>query len=143
MHTLRQGLILAAAESISEGVFAGARVLVVKYSPTEGTIGVILNRTFTDPSSNQLLRCGGPLSQDSPRVLHNNPHITGCYQVIEGVYVGGEVQEILAAQPTCMFVFYGYCLWRPKQLDGEVRSGLWRVEGLAQTSHIFGSSSLH
>lgn len=59
----------------------------------------------------------------------------------EGVFIGGEVQELVGLEHAKMFVFYGYCLWRAKQLDGEVQSDLWRVEGPAQPAHIFGHNS--
>lgn len=140
VQDLRQGLILAASEQISEGVFAGSRLIIVKYSPREGAIGVILNRTFIDPSSMQLLHCGGPISQEVPRVIHNVPSISGSHQVLAGVFVGGEIQEILEQEAANLFVFYGFSMWRAKQLDGEVRSGLWRVEGVAQTAQIFRNS---
>ena len=140
VHYLRQGLILAASGQISEGVFAGSRVLIVKYSPYEGAIGVILNRTFIDPSSMQLLHCGGPISQEIPRVIHSVPSIAESHQVLPGVFVGGEIQEIVEQEPAHLFVFYGYCMWRAKQLDGEVRSGLWRVEGVVQPTQIFAHS---
>lgn len=74
-------------------------------------------------------------------MLHNLPNTAGCYQVTEGVYIGGEVQDLEEREQARMFVFYGYCLWRAKQLDGEVRSDLWRVEGPAEPTHIFGRNS--
>lgn len=55
----------------------------------------------------------------------------------EGVYIGGEIEEILGQESARMFVFYGFCVWRPKQLDGEVRSSLWRVEGMVETAGLF------
>lgn len=116
-------------------------MLIVQYSPYEGAIGVILNRTFTDPSSRQVLHCGGPISQETPRVIHNLPTIAGGYEVSEGVYIGGELQEILGQEQARIFVFYGFCAWRAKQLDGEVRSNLWRVEGKVQAARFFESSA--
>ena len=64
-------------------------------------------------------------------MLHTQAAAAGAQQVIEDLYLGGEVGEAENA-----LRLWGFACWKAGQLDGEVRAGMWRSLGLCSSQAL-------
>lgn len=135
---LRTGVILRATSSLSIGPFAGARILLVKYTVTDGAIGLILNKVSY--LQGVLRMYGGPLQTGMANILHNQNDAYNAYEILPGLYLGEYVQAEEEGAQVKQLKLYGYAGWRSLQLDGEVRAGCWEIEGLCSPTDLFSSA---
>ena len=76
---------------------------------------------------------GGPVQPDTLHYLHPYPDLDGALPVLEGVFWGGEFEELRAGleddrlDPSRVRFFVGYSGWGEGQLDAEVDEGAWIV----------------
>lgn len=64
-------------------------------------------------------------------MLHTQAAATGAQQIIEDLYLGGELGEAETALRV-----WGFACWKAGQLDGEVRAGMWRSLGTASSQAL-------
>jgi putative AlgH/UPF0301 family transcriptional regulator len=130
---LAAGVLLRATAEVDAGVFAGAVVLLTAYSAQAGAVGFIVNKPYA--AAQPALRLGGPVAAHSRHVLHDCPNVHGAQIVTENLCLGGVISQLpQTAQRRTMI---GYCGWAPLQLDGEVRAGVWSVQGMAAAADVF------
>jgi putative transcriptional regulator len=146
---LRTGQLLAATPMLGDVNFRRTIVLIVEDEPTEGTLGVVLNRPSKIPVDQVLgswtplvtgpsvLFHGGPVSPDSALALAlprgaDEPigwrSLSGSKLMSRvGLVDLGAPPEILAGELTSMRVFAGYAGWGAGQLETEIEAGAWLV----------------
>jgi putative transcriptional regulator len=146
-----QGKLLVASTRLVDPNFIHTVVLIVKHSPEDGALGVVLNRPLemsvkeamesileTTCSVDQMLRQGGPC--EGPLMVVHTAQALAEQQVVEGVYFTTErsrIESIMdnGGEPARYFV--GYAGWAKGQLESELETGSWLT--LAATSeHVFG-----
>jgi len=108
----------------------------------EGSFGFILNHTldmklheFTDtfPKTNAFVGFGGPVDRDQLFFIHNIPLLRSKIAVADGVYMGGnynEMLELLAKDEISIAdirFFIGYTGWGANQLQEELNDHTWIV----------------
>lgn len=133
------GVIISATSKISQGLFMKSRVLITEYSPEDGAIGFIINKIITNTQSNAeraiTYSIGGPVSPKSRYILHNMANCPHSTRITEGIYIGGVLNQM--SHETKSIHFIGYSYWEPYQLDGEIRTGFWKILGLATPNNVF------
>jgi putative transcriptional regulator len=146
-----RGKILVSEPFLQDPNFHRTVVFIADHGE-EGTVGYVLNQEtvlrvadlFDDFGSEEPVFLGGPVGQNSFHYLHNIETLQGATEVIEGVYWGGDfnqlqiiLQEDLKSESRVRF-FAGYSGWAPGQLDGEIELKSWIVtDGLA--TDVFGN----
>ena len=132
-------------------------VLVCEHT-TSGSFGLVLNRPTglalsqaTDEpfAFDAELWTGGPVQPDTLHYLHPYSDIEGALPVLEGVYWGGEFDELRSSleggrlDPDAVRFFVGYSGWGEGQLDAEVDEGAWIVlEGSTDVVFADGNDAL-
>lgn len=129
------GTMIEATENISGGIFSGSKVLMVDYDRSHSIKGVIINKTVNVQGSR--MRVGGPCEMHVKTTLHNIPNVPGAKQVLEGVWVGGEVDSYRGNPQYKINDYYGYAAWFDGQLDGELRHNDWSWHNNAAADQIF------
>ena len=138
------GVLLVASPSLEDPNFRQAVVLVVEHG-TEGTVGLILNRSTNVLLSKALpdipvlkgtsyrLFAGGPVEPTRFLLLFRlKEPPADARSVFDGVYLGRtpRVLEsiITRAKPTETFrAFAGFAAWAPRQLEAEMLLGAWGI----------------
>ena len=132
-------------------------VLVCEHT-TSGSFGLVLNRptglslsqatdeTFTFDAE---LWTGGPVQPDTLHYLHPYADLEGALPVIDGVFWGGEFEDLRAGLEADRLdteqvrFFVGYSGWGEGQLDAEVDEGAWIVlDGSAEMVFSDGGDGL-
>lgn len=145
----RAGELLVATPVLGDPNFRRAVVLVVEHEPSEGTLGVVLNRP-TQVSVGQVLEpwtdlatlpsvvfTGGPVAPTSALALAQavgNGEPLG-WRGLDGGPLMSRIglvdleapPEVLAAEITSLRVFAGYAGWGSGQLESEIEEGAWYV----------------
>lgn len=137
--TLSTGTVLLAEPYMLDANFRRTTVLICDYAP-EGSFGLILNRP-TDTPINQVLEdfpdidttvcLGGPVQTDTIFYLHNNMLIENSLRLSEGIFLGGNFDQIRVFINTGLITasdirfFAGYAGWEKNQLEEEVSEGSW------------------
>jgi putative transcriptional regulator len=139
-----KGTLLVASPSLEDPNFHQAVVLVVEHG-SEGTIGLILNRSTNVLLSKALpditalkgtsyrLFAGGPVEPTRFLLLFRLKEPPAeARSVFDGVYLGRtpRVLEniITRAKPTETFrAFAGFASWAPRQLEAEMLLGAWGI----------------
>lgn len=81
------------------------------------------------------MKFGGPVKISENHVIHNNPSIEGSKIIVPGVFYGGRLSQ---RDPSFLYLdLKGHAEWKPLQLDGEVRSGSWKILGQGSADSIF------
>lgn len=140
----RAGSLLIAEPFLREEYFRHAVISMIDYAEGSSAMGVVLNRR-TAYSLQSLLSevtreepievfCGGPMSYDRLFYLHTlGNYITGSRQIANGLYVGGDFDQIISyvndGMPIegCVRFFVGYSGWSPHQLEEEISNKVWAV----------------
>jgi len=143
------GRLLVATPVLGDPNFRRAVVLIVEHEPTEGTLGVVLNRPTkipvgqvleqwtelaTDPS---VLFRGGPVAQNSALALAMVPgkeEPLG-WRALDGAPALARLglldldapPRLLAPAIQSLRVYAGYAGWSPGQLEAEIDEGAWYV----------------
>jgi putative transcriptional regulator len=106
-------------------------------------IGFVINKTLETHHLGQLvdqlekskkeILVGGPVQRNVIQVLHKNPAITDSMLVSDGIYWGGDFDEIRSQilngkmkEDDCWF-FLGYSGWYKGQLTKELKEQSWLV----------------
>ncbi|MGB3543411.1 YqgE/AlgH family protein [Rubrivirga sp.] len=135
------GNVLVAEPPMADPNFRRTVVLICEHT-TSGSFGLVLNRPTglalsqaTDETFDfdAELWAGGPVQPDTLHYLHPYPDLDGALPVLEGVFWGGEFEEIRAGleddrlDKDRVRFFVGYSGWGEGQLDAEVDEGAWIV----------------
>lgn len=141
---LAVGKILVTTRDAGDPLFAQSVILLVEYDQT-GVLGLMVNRRTTVPLSRALrevkgsagrsdpIYVGGPVELDTAFALARAPR-----KPAGGVEVFGNLYFITArtalekalgapANPAALRFYLGYCGWTPRQLENEVRLGVWHI----------------
>ena len=75
-------------------------------------------------------------------ILHNIEDVPGCQEIIPGVYLGGRgltniLQQRGMQEQDHVAFLRGCAGWAPRQLDGEIRNGMWEVIGHASSERVW------
>ncbi len=118
----------------------------------DGTIGFVLNKPslsklselISDAKSFDEIVCvGGPVQQDTLHYLHRHKGIEGAVEILDGIYWGGEFDEIMSKieigelSAHHIKFFLGYSGWSPGQLDEELKTNSWIVSDHVSEALIF------
>ena len=148
-ETTKAGRLLVATPLLGDPNFRRAVVLVVEHEPSEGTLGVVLNRP-TEVTVDQVLEpwtdlatrpsvvfTGGPVAPTSALALaqaSGDGEPLG-WRGLDGGPLMSRIglvdleapPEVLAAEITSLRVFAGYAGWGSGQLESEIEQGAWYV----------------
>ena len=149
---LQTGTLLVATPALESAAFDRTVVLITRYSETELTMGLVLNRPlgerirlYAADSLQQLTggedACaelgrifyqGGPVHQRYLFFLHRlDGLVEGGTKILDGLYFGGNLDteyteaEVLRADAPRLRFYLGYAGWEPGQLEAEISAGTW------------------
>lgn len=149
---LQTGTLLVATPLLESPAFDRAVVLITRYSETDLTMGLVINRPlgarirrYTAESLQHLAggedACaelgrifyqGGPVQQHYLFFLHRlDGLIEGGTKILDGLYFGGQLDsqytdaEVLRADAPRLRFYLGYAGWEPGQLEAEIGTGIW------------------
>ncbi|MBT2559049.1 YqgE/AlgH family protein [Hymenobacter sp. ISL-91] len=148
MARLRPGNLLISQPFLGDPNFERSVVLLCGHSETEGSFGLVLNRTanlqlsdvLTLPGGEVLpaaatpLGVGGPVEPDTLHFIHQRADLPEAVALGGGVYWGGDFARLLELlirgelTPAEVRLFIGYSGWTNGQLADEVREKVWIVE---------------
>lgn len=136
------GKIITSSPNINDPNFENTPILIVEHNE-RGAVGFILHLPLMR-NLNELtefiayppvpLYIGGPVDQENLFFLHRRPDlIEGGMPIKDGVYYGGNFQQVLAhlmdqslpEKDICLLV--GYAGWEPEQLEEEIKDGNWII----------------
>ena len=142
---LEKGVLLLATERVG-GAFKRSVVLVVKWSPDKGTLGLIVNKPSGHPLSafielpeelenlHQDLFLGGPVNPKIPTLLLNTEiPPQGVDELFEGVYFSGNAIKVLRDEAAGGIIhnevrtYSGISSWARGQLEAEIKRGGWTI----------------
>lgn len=129
------GSMIEATENIRGGIFGNSKLIMIDYDRGSSIKGVIINKSVT--FEGKRIRIGGPCDMQTVTVLHNIPHAEGAKPVIEGVWVGGDVEPYREDPNYKINEYYGHASWFDGQLDGELRHNDWTWHNNATSEMIF------
>ena len=135
--SLKKGVLLVSEPSADDPYFSRAVVFVLS-ADENGVMGLVVNkatRTFVKQLfsegdyRNQIVYLGGPVESDRIFYLHNIAFVDGVEEVSSGVYVGGDLKELMrvveADDAYCIKFFAGYAGWYGGQLEHELDKESW------------------
>jgi putative transcriptional regulator len=128
--------------ALNGSFFEDTTILIVE-DDEAGTIGFVTNKPF-GKSLHELIEFnhskpfplmdGGPVDRDHLFVLHKRPDlIDGGKQIPNGLYLGGNMEQVLEAintgdaNPQEIQLFIGYCGWDLGELEAELEEGSWSL----------------
>ncbi|MFQ5441165.1 MAG: YqgE/AlgH family protein [Thermodesulfobacteriota bacterium] len=135
-----------AGDNLKGSVFSGSIIFLIDYG-WHGAMGLVINRPTKVELSMALpdlkglkgrpdkVYWGGPVETNRVTVLFRSERrVEGADHVFRDIYVSSnlEVLERIVAggKGTGVFrVYGGYAGWAPRQLEGEITRGGWRVMG--------------
>ena len=143
------GTIITSSPDINDPNFENTPILIVEHND-RGAVGFIAHLPLMK-NLNELaafaryppipLYIGGPVDQENLFFLHRRPDlIEGGLAIKDGVYYGGDFQQVLAhlkdqtlaEQDICLLI--GYAGWDPGQLEEEIKESSWVVSDLPASS---------
>jgi len=146
-----KGRLLASEPYLSDPNFERTIILLTEHNE-EGTVGFVLNK----PSESRIgdvmpdithIDCpvfvGGPVQQDTLHYIHRIEGISDAIPITEGVYWGGNFEQILLLIETGQIdeenikFFLGYSGWSTGQLEEELKVNSWIVGNRAAQELIF------
>lgn len=136
---LRVGSLLVATSEIGDDLFASSRVLITRFERNGVCEGIILNKEMDDQEAG-VVRIGGPCDMHQLFYLHDNPNVRGAERVKDGLYFGGEIEEIFNSDGYVVKQYLGFCSWMPGQLEGELYNQDWVLRNdLSAIDILFGN----
>lgn len=141
-----QGSLLVSEPFLRESYFLHSVISLIDRSPSEGTMGVVLNNC-TNLKLHTLLSevnasrdnipvfCGGPLSQDRLFFMHTlGPELVPeSQQIYPGLWLGSNLDVVVdyinSGYPVdgVLRFFLGYSGWSVGQLESELENNVWAV----------------
>jgi putative transcriptional regulator len=142
MTDLKAGIYIKSTAELIGNFFEETTILIVQHNE-EGSLGFISNKPF-GKSLHELLEFnhskpfplmdGGPVDREHIFVLHQRPDlIEGGEQVASGLYLGGDMQQVIDAISTKNIheqeiqIYIGYCGWDAGELEAEIEEGSWMI----------------
>jgi len=145
MVDISPGTLLISDPFLKDPNFMRTVILLCEHQP-EGSLGFVLNRPYeqmlgeliSDLEGTEIpVYYGGPVQLDTVHFLHKRPDLLGGVEVTDGVYWGGEFDEVVqyiksgALLASDIRFYIGYSGWGEGQLEGELKEKSWIVrEGL-------------
>jgi putative transcriptional regulator len=140
MRDLKAGLYIKSTSALNGSFFEDTNILIVEHNEA-GSTGFVTNKPF-GKSLHELIEFshanpfplmdGGPVDRDHLFVLHKRPDlINGGEQVPNGLYLGGNMEQVIqaintgGANPQEIQLFIGYCGWDEGELEAELEEGSW------------------
>lgn len=135
---VKRGQLLLSEPFMHDPNFSRKVILLCEHEEREGTYGLVLNEQTEyslsdaleiDDADHPVFR-GGPVEQDTLHYLHSFQHITDATHIKDGIYYGGNLEQLLSVQPTAndlVRFFVGYSGWGKQQLLSEMKQGSWMV----------------
>ncbi len=140
-----RGTLLVARPHLLDPNFMRTVVLLCDHDDARGSLGFVLNRP-SGKGLGEVLRgehafegrgdrvfVGGPVGLDSLAILHGMGGVAGAMEVLPGVVLGGDVEDLGARiragsipEEELRFMV-GYAGWGEGQLAGEMAEGTWIV----------------
>jgi len=151
---LKIGNFLLAHPAVPQSFFSNTVVLICKHGKN-GASGLVVNQPFPPNGVDDIFPAlqkympdlttklilnriyqGGPVGRNRMiHSLHSNKDISGAIQLTDGLFWGGNTEQILnmVKNPEDHFIkFYcGYCSWVPGQLEAELDRGYWFLASAA------------
>lgn len=137
LTTLKKGSLLVSEPFADDPYFSRAVVLLLS-SDEHGAMGLVVNKPmrtlvkqlFPDGEfGEQIVYLGGPVESDRVFYLHNISFVDGVEEVVDGVYVGGDLDELMhvvrADDSFNIKFFMGYTGWYGGQLEHELDKEAW------------------
>ena len=137
-----RGRLLVSGPYLPDPYFRRTVVLLCDHNE-EGSFGFVLNRhmemNVSDlvdnlPPIGSKVSIGGPVQSGDLYYLHTlGPHIEGSHEIVDGVYMGGEYDQlraILTTDPKLskhVRFFEGYSGWSADQLEKEIEDKSWLI----------------
>lgn len=136
------GKIITSTPDTNDPNFENTPILIVEHND-RGAVGFIahlpLMKNLNDLAAFAMypsipLYIGGPVDQENLFFLHRRPDlIEGGLAIADGVYYGGDFQQVLAhlknqtlsEKDICLLI--GYAGWDPGQLEDELNEGSWNI----------------
>lgn len=127
-------------------------IILLCENNAEGSLGFVLNKPslsklsdLIEDSKNfhEIVCVGGPVQQDTLHYIHRQQGIEGSIEVADGIFWGGEFDEILSSiqlgklEPKDIKFYLGYSGWSPGQLDEELKANSWIVSDHVSQSLVF------
>jgi len=136
------GTIITSTPDINDPNFENTPILIVEHND-RGAVGFIAHLPLMK-NLNELaeftqyppvpLFIGGPVDQGNLFFLHRRPDlIEGGLLIKDGVYYGGDFQQVLAhlkdqtLAEKDIRLLIGYAGWDPQQLEEEIKEGSWVI----------------
>lgn len=139
MVDIAPGVLLISDPFLKDPNFMRTVILLCEHQP-EGSLGFVLNRPY-EQSLGQLISdldgiqvpvyYGGPVHLDTVHFLHKKPELLGGTEVIDGIYWGGEFEEVVQLlkegnlRSSDIRFYIGYSGWGEGQLEGELKEKSW------------------
>jgi|JI9StandDraft_1071089.scaffolds.fasta_scaffold45096_2 putative transcriptional regulator len=137
-----RGRLLVSGPYLPDPYFRRTVVLLCEHNE-EGSFGFVLNRSM-DLSVSDLMEnmppigsqvsIGGPVQSGNLYYLHTlGPHLPGSVEVVDGVHMGGDYEQLKAMLSTNMELakhirfFVGYSGWEIGQLQKELDDRSWLI----------------
>jgi putative transcriptional regulator len=138
------GSIIVASPNVDENsYFARTVIYIVKYSTTEGTVGLIINHplnklenTLYVKHNNDTLKLnqlnvysGGPVDTDKGFILHFDRKVDKSHhpiQITSNINMLKKLIQQKRKSKNSLFVF-GYCGWDIGQIEEEIVENYWLV----------------
>ncbi|MBS1680417.1 MAG: YqgE/AlgH family protein [Bacteroidetes bacterium] len=145
------GRMLVSEPYLPDPNFERTIILLCEHN-ADGTIGFVLNKPSLSKLNeiiSELSNCensvgiGGPVQQDTLHYLHRCESVEGAIEIAEGIFWGGEFQDIIARMENKSITandikfFLGYSGWSPGQLEEELDHNSWIVSGRVSEELIF------
>ncbi len=143
LEAVDKGRCLISEPFSPDSYFGRSVVLITEHSPTEGTLGYILNKPveipikelFPDfPEFEAQCFIGGPVNPETVHFIHTRRDlIPGSTHIKDNIYWGGDfdlLKDLVYAKKIShheIRFYLGYSGWAPEQLNQEINSKYWIV----------------
>lgn len=148
-----KGRILLSEPFIPNAIFKRSVLLLADHGE-KGSFGLIINKpteysisevAFDFPNCDMPVYLGGPVESDHLFFLHTSTEIVDSFEVLPGLYWGGNLDQIKLMIHTKELTsanfrfFLGYSGWTEEQLETELNQESWIVSE-AHVSDVFGEN---
>ena len=140
MSDLKAGIYIKSTAALNGSFFEHTTILLVQHN-TEVSICFVTNKSF-EKSLHELIEFnhikpfplmdGGPVDREHLFVVHKRPDlIDGGEQIANGLYLGGNMEQVIEAINTRganqqeIQLFIGNCGWDLGELEAELEEGSW------------------